>query len=54
MARIIKIKNIYYGISEKYNTMGNSIKIGQKPYIITRGIKKINVLRKLRKLGYSI
>jgi hypothetical protein len=54
MARIIKIGEMFYGVSHKYNTAGNPIKLGQKPYIISKGIKRLNVLRKLRKMGYAI
>ena len=54
MAKIIKIGKMYYGVSHKYNSVGNPLKPGQKPYVITKSISRLNVLKKLKKKGYSI
>jgi len=54
MAKIIKKKGKYFGVSERYNTAGNELMKGQKPMVISQNKKRILVLKILRKKGYSI
>jgi len=54
MAKIIKKKGKYIVVSHKYNTAGNPMKTGQKPYIIACGKNKESLRRKVRKKGYVV